>query len=123
MTTCKPISMEWLRVPSFYFRKMPNEGKVGMQFQEKNRFCELCHHFILSLCKENCILCSKSQYICPQIVLCHSYHDQFSVKMFTLSVGLFQKLTKIVRVKERHFSEFTAYFGFLTKFEFCLQIT
>lgn len=27
--------------------------------------------------------------------------------MFTLSVGLFQKLTKIVRLRERNFSEFT----------------
>lgn len=90
-----------------------------MQFQEENRFCELCHHFILPLCKENCILCPKSQYICPQIVLRHSHHNQFSVKMFTLSVSLFQKLTKVVRLKERNFSEFAICFGFLTKFKRC----
>lgn len=93
------------------------KGKVGMQFPEENRFCELCHHFILPLCKENCILCSKSQYICPEIVSRHSHHHQFSVKMFTLSMGVFQKLTKIVRLKERNISELIRYFGFLTKFK------
>ena len=115
---------QWNRLECrvFIFEKCPMKGIIRMQFQEENRFCELCHHFILPLCKENCILCCKSQYICPQIVLCHSHHHQFSVKMFMLSVGLFQKLTKIVRLKERNFSEFSTCFDFRTKFKCCLKI-
>lgn len=72
------------------------KARSNCNFRRRVGFVNSCHHLILPLCKGNCILCSKSQYIYSQIVLHYIHHQIFSVKMFISTMELLRKVTSLL---------------------------